>query len=97
VALTPEAEALFDAYDEHTTATINASKAEAYRQLYNRAHLKALKLAALQAVGENPVAPMISQEAAMWATTLVTRQTESLIRRFSNGEVGARKGTKLNR
>ena len=88
VQLTPEAEAIFDAYDVQTTDIINGSQAEAFRQLYNRAHLKALKLAALQAVGENPIAPVIGTPGAMWAINLIDRQTQSLVARFASGEVG---------
>lgn len=87
VGMTREAEAKFDEFDRYTTDLINASS-EVPRQLWNRAHLKALKLAAIRAVGENWVEPTITLEHCMWATSLIVEQTTKLIAKFETGQVG---------
>ena len=92
VAWLPEAEAKFDQYERWTTDEINRAAGEGARQLWNRAYLKALKLASLAAVGENYVSPQITLSHALWATDLVAGQTSALIARFTNGEVGEQVG-----
>jgi hypothetical protein len=92
VPVEADAEALFDQFDRWTTDTINGSQAEVHRQLWNRAHLKALKLAALRAVGENWQNPVVTLTHAMWATDLIVAQTRNLIARFTNGDVGEEQG-----
>ncbi|WBF76966.1 hypothetical protein PSV3_00264 [Septimatrevirus PSV33] len=42
---------LFQQFDAHCDANINTSDREVRRHLWNRAHVKALKLAAIIAVG----------------------------------------------
>lgn len=92
VAWLAEAEAKFDEYERWTTDEINRATGEGSRQLWNRAYLKALKLASLAAVGDNYVNPQITLSHAVWATDLVATQTNALIARFANGDVGAVEG-----
>jgi len=89
VELTPEADALQDEFDVWTTDLINQSNGEVVRQLWNRAHLKALKLASLRAIGENYLNPVVTLEHFMWATDMVCNQTYKLIAKFETGQVGA--------
>lgn len=91
VPLTAEAEAKFDEFDRWTTDAINGGN-EVTKQLWNRAHLKALKLAALAAVSDNWLAPTITLAQAIWATNKLAEQTYRLISRFANGEVGEETG-----
>jgi hypothetical protein len=67
---------------------INDSSDDIIRQLWNRAHMKALKLAALVAVGVNSIAPVIDYNVAMWATNLAAADAFNLISRFDSGMVG---------
>lgn len=86
---TAEAEAKFREFDHWTTDQINQSgENNTIRHLWNRAHLKALKLAAVYAIGVNPFNPVVDLEACMWATNIIVNQTEKLIRKFENDEVG---------
>lgn len=87
VRMTAEAEAKFDDFDRYTTDIMNNIGNTASR-LWNRAHLKALKLAAIRAIGENWVDPEITLEHCMWATTLIVEQTTKLIAKFDTGQVG---------
>lgn len=75
--------------DTFADAQINmADQREAGRQLWNRAHLKTLKLAALVAVGCDPDNPVITREIAEWAFTIIRRDIESVMQKFDSGDVG---------
>lgn len=84
----PEAKAFLDAFDEKTTR-VRDDAPELVRQIWSRAHMKALKLAGLIAVGCHAYHPTVSLEAAQWACTLVETDCKRTIRRFTNGEVGS--------
>lgn len=93
VSFSPEAKKTFDEFDVWTTDQINNSKSETHRQLWNRAHLKAMKLAALQAIGINYVAPVISINECLWATNIIVAQTQKLIAKFEAGAIGQSAGS----
>lgn len=84
----PDAKALFDKFDAHCDANINTSDREIRRHLWNRAHVKALKLAAIIAVGCNPYDPNITNDVASWAINLVVADARNMIARFDAGEIG---------
>jgi hypothetical protein len=88
VEMTAEAHAKFDEFDKWTTDQINQSKSEVHKQLWNRAHLKAMKLAAIQAVGENWLNPQIGITGTLWATGMIVAQTQQLIAKFETGMIG---------
>jgi len=85
----PEAKELLDQFEESCREKINSDDArEVIRHLWNRAHLRALKLAGLLAVGEHPFEPWVSLKAAEWAIRLSAHNTQRLLNRFESGEVG---------
>lgn len=88
VVTNPEAKSLFDKFDAHCDANINTSDREIRRHLWNRAHIKALKLAAIIAVGCNPYDPTINADVASWAINLVVADVRNLLGRFDAGEIG---------
>lgn len=83
---------IFDTFDKWCDGQIVGNGSEAVRELWNRAHLKALKLAALQAVCANPHHPFITEHWARWAIDFVHNQTLRLANKFANGEVGEQEG-----
>jgi len=83
-----EAAALLDAFDTKADAAINATGADTDKQLWNRAHLKALKLSALLAVGENVYHPQIQHHHAEWAIEFVERDVNGMLDHYANGTVG---------
>lgn len=89
VTVEPEAQALFDAFDKHADAQINSARSETTRHLWNRAHVKALKLAAVVAVGIYPFNPVITINEAQWATNIIAAEVAALLEKFERGEVGA--------
>jgi hypothetical protein len=82
----------FVEYERQTTDWINASTSNVHAELWNRAYVKALKLASLLAVGINLHQPTITIDLADYAIDLVNRQTAWLTSKFENGEVGAEEG-----
>jgi hypothetical protein len=73
---------IFDELDDLATQQIN-SRGEVERHLWNRTHLKALKLGALLAVGRDPQNPIISREDAEWARDFVIRDVTLLTTKFA--------------
>lgn len=95
VSFTPEAEAKLDEFDRWTVDYVNENKGEVKRQLRSRDSLKAGRLAALIAIGENYLNPVITLDHVMWATRLVVALTDNLIAKFDNGETGTVDGNQL--
>lgn len=89
VDLTPEVAILSDDYERRTTDIINDSANPALCQLWNRAHLKLLKLAALVAVGIDQHNPTIDKACFEWAQSFVEKDIESLMKRFEKGDIGS--------
>lgn len=88
VALDPEAQATANEFEEFTRQKINELGSSPLAQLWNRANLKMLRLAAVGAVGMNPVAPLITPDILAWAKTIVVRDVQAMFRKFDMGEVG---------
>ena len=79
---------LLTQFREHCRLKVNSTTAEVKKHLWTRSHMKALKLAAIIAVGCNPYDPVITTDIANWAITLVMADTQNLLQRFDSGEVG---------
>jgi len=79
---------LMDEFDVKADEMINNAPSDIDMQLWNRAHLKALKLAAVIAVGCNPHAPVVTQDIATWSIGFVERDVAVMTTRFQQGEMG---------
>lgn len=89
VAFSDGARAHLDRFEDECDAAIHAAgDDENLRQLWNRAHLKALRVAALLAVGDTPFGPIVTVEQAEWAVTLIRHGVAAFDRRIRQGEVG---------
>jgi hypothetical protein len=89
VRYSEEADAMFKEFNLHCDDQMrNNDTQEVVVQLWNRAHIKALKLAALIAVGVNPYDPVISADVATWATNLIVADVRKLLKRFERGDIG---------
>lgn len=75
-------------FNKHCDMNINASDLETRKHLWNRAHIKALKLAATVAVGINPYNPCITSDVATWAINIVVADVRNMLTRFEAGEIG---------
>ena len=88
VDLNDAAATLLDAFEEEARKTINRAEKDRDRELWARGHLKAVKLAALVAVFENPNQPVIGVEGARWAIKLVRKDLAYITTRIERGELG---------
>ncbi|MGH8425564.1 MAG: DUF3987 domain-containing protein, partial [Pseudomonas fluorescens] len=88
VAFSADAKELLERFDKRCADGVRASDDEAKRQVWNRAYLKALRVAALLAVGDNYCNPVVTEEQAQWAISLVEYGNGTFLRRIDSGEVG---------
>jgi len=95
VQLDDEAKAHFVELERLATDFINAAHNSVHTELWNRAYIKALKLACLLAVGVNRDTPVVTIANAKWATDLVGAQTTLLIAKYDNGEIGEVAGNEV--
>lgn len=89
VTVKPDAEAklILDDFNKACDAAFNAGDTVA-KDLWVRAHLNAVKVACVIAVGINSVAPEIDAVAAHWAVDFVRRCVGSVLARFDTGDAG---------
>lgn len=88
VAFTPDAWAMFQAMDTYSTAKINASDRDVFKQLWNRFDLKVIKIAALLALSVNHYEPLITLQMMEWARSLILTDTLRLLGKFQTGQIG---------
>jgi Protein of unknown function (DUF3987) len=88
VEFTPEAKKVANEFEIDCTNKINSSQIEVSRHLWNRAHLKSMKIAAVIAVGVNPYKPTIEESHMQWAMRLVIRDIEITLQKFDRGQIG---------
>lgn len=79
---------MFKAFDKYCDDKMNSSQSEITKQLWNRAHIKAMKLAALVAIGCNAFDPVIDESAANWAIGIIIDDIERLHAKFEEGSIG---------
>lgn len=90
IQLDPAGEALFKRFNLWCDDLQNRHNArELQKNIWSRAYLKALKLAATVAVGINFAAPVIDADCAQWACDIIVRDCERIIEKFESGAVGA--------
>lgn len=92
-----EAAELMDAFDKECDAQINSTTDESWRQMWNRAHLKMSRIAALLAVGDNHLAPVVNRVQVEWALKLVRHDIEIMQRRLESGEIGTTDNTRVRK
>jgi hypothetical protein len=83
-----ESAALMNDFDKECDNEINRTMDESWRQMWNRAQLKMMRIAALLAVGDNPVQPCINAEQTRWSLDLIRRDIAIMKRRIESGDVG---------
>jgi hypothetical protein len=86
---TEEAAAIMAEFDAEAHTRITATDDESRRQMWNRASLKALRVAALLAVGDHYLAPSITADHMRWAIDLIRRDIAMMQKRLEGGDVGS--------
>ncbi|WP_166042131.1 DUF3987 domain-containing protein [Sphingosinicella sp. YJ22] len=88
---TPNEDALerLTAFERECIANVNATEEDAERQVWNRAHLKVLKIASLLAVADHFLKPVIKIQHVAWARSLVARDIAMFEARKRAGDIGS--------
>lgn len=89
VGRTEEAAAAMAAFEAEADAQITSTDDESRRQMWNRAVLKALRVAALLAVGDHYLSPAITLAHFRWAEALVRQDIAMMGKRLESGDVGS--------
>lgn len=85
---TNQAAEIMEAFEKECDVQINSSEDETWRQMWNRASLKSMRIAGLLAVADNWTAPIITKQHIDWAITLIRRDMSIMIGRVESGDVG---------
>jgi hypothetical protein len=88
VGRTEEAAAIMAEFDQEAHRAIISTDDESRRQMWNRASLKAMRVAALLAVGDHYLSPCITKEHIEWAITLIRQDIAMMSGRLEGGDVG---------
>lgn len=92
---TPEAGKMIDEFDRECDYHINSSTEEYWRQMWNRASLKNMRLAALLAVTDNWLNPVIQVHHVEWALEVIRKDVALMSGRIQSGDVGERDSNRI--
>lgn len=84
-----EAAQILNEFDLECDKNINRSNDEAIRQMWNRAHLKACRIAACLAACDHPIQPLLTATHANWALKLIRNDITMMYNRITNGDIGS--------
>lgn len=77
-------------YDAYCDEQINKiPEDEAWRQMWNRAHLKTMRIAALLAVGDNHDNAVMRLHNVEWALSVVNRDIALMQQKMAHGDIGS--------
>lgn len=88
VQRTEEAARMLAEFSTRAANNIRSTSDESRRQMWNRATLKALRVAALLAVGDNFSNPVITAAQAQWSIDLILADIAIMQKRLDGGDVG---------
>lgn len=79
---------LSDFNDECDDKIRQAGTDESIRQIWNRAHLKAVRVAGVLAASDNHASPLISEVHANWAILLIKKDAAAMLSKIEGGDIG---------
>ena len=88
VGRSEQAARLMSEFEQLCDNKINGTTDESYRQMWNRAALKVLRVSALLAVADNFMFPCIEEAHVKWALDVVYRDIGVMSRRLESGDIG---------
>lgn len=83
-----EAAQMVRAFDKECDKNINSSNDESVRQMWNRAHLKVMRISALIATADNWIEPVVHKQHAEWALELIRRDISIMNTKLTGGDIG---------
>lgn len=94
----PDAEEKLQRFEYDLREAINAAgQDESLRQAYNRAHLKAYKVAALLAIADRHIDPQIDLGHVTWGISIVKRDIEQFAKLKQSGDIGVSDTNRLRK
>lgn len=88
VGRTDSAAQIMWAFEQECDGQINGTLDESWRQMWNRASLKVMRIAGLLAVADNWLHPVVDKQHVDWALDLIRRDIAIMRRRIEGGDVG---------
>lgn len=88
VSRTNESSVLMERFEKECDAQINGTTDEMWRQMWNRASLKMMRVSALLAVAENWLNPIIDVKHVEWSLELIRRDIAVMTKRIESGDIG---------
>lgn len=89
MSYSPEAKIKIDGFNEHCDGEIRVAGAdESLRQIWNRAHLKAIRVAGVLGASDNYLQPVVQEHHVDWAINLVLKDAHSMLDKVTGGEIG---------
>ena len=76
---------------------IKSGSDEAQRQIWNRAHLKALRIACLLAIGDNFTTPVVTEVHSNWAIALILKDVAIMTDKLNSGDIGISDDSRLRK
>ena len=88
-----DAHALMDDFNDYCDGLIRQADNDVQKQLWNRAHLKALKVAGIIAIGQRKI--NVDKQAADWAIQFITQEINHFATKYECGHVGDTDASKM--
>lgn len=88
IGVEPQAESMLKEFNVYCDNQINDPSQNENVELWNRAHLKLVRLSGLVAVGVNPVAPVVVPSYVEWARGLIELEMARFQVKVESGDIG---------
>ena len=85
---TDEAARMIEQFEKECDNQINGTNDEMWRQMWNRASLKMMRVSSLLAVADNWLNPVIQKHHIDWALTLIHKDIAIMSKRIESGDIG---------
>jgi hypothetical protein len=85
ILLSREAEQILADFDVEVDRHINAQDDDCIRQIWSRAHMKALRVAGVITLGMDPDKPLVQAREAEWGIEFVRQDARNMLSRFGAG------------
>lgn len=85
---TNESALMIERFENECDAQINGTNDEMWRQMWNRAALKMMRISALLATADNWLNPIINKEHVDWALEVIKKDITIMSKRIEAGDIG---------
>ena len=79
---------MMEKFEKECDDQINGTTDEMWRQMWNRASLKMMRISALLAVADNWLNPVIDTHHTQWALLLINKDIAIMSKRIESGDIG---------